>query len=234
MIEDGDTSPVDPVDPGDGGELSYGAGEEIADLPAGAWFPDRTSGGSVATSGGNTVVRLNNGGFVEQGDYRYTCQSAGSCQIRNRQVVSGTIVQTSTATMPENTQPSFAGTSGPGNQTYTVGTAIEALTLPTASGGDGTLMYSLTSSVPGLSFDAATRQLTGAPTTAGTYIMTYNAEDEDGDSATRVFTITVNPDSSGMPTGGDCYVGLLVGIRGELLPVRPMRSPSMRVVGAHS
>ena len=77
--------------------------------------------------------------------------------------------------MPANTQPTFAGTSEPGDQTYTVGTAIDALTLPTASGGDGTLTYSLTSSVPGLRFDAATRQLTGTPTTAGSYIMTYNA-----------------------------------------------------------
>ena len=200
-----DMTPVDPVDPE---ETSYGAGDEISDLPAGAWFPDRTSGGSVAVSGGNTVVRLNNGGFVEESDYRYTCQSAAGCEINNRQVVSGTIVQTSTAAMPANTQPTFAGTSEPGDQTYTVGTAIDALTLPTASGGDGTLTYSLTSSVPGLRFDAATRQLTGTPTTAGSYIMTYNAEDEDGDSATRVFTITVSPVSSG--TGGDCYVGLVV------------------------
>ena len=125
---------------------------------------------------------------------------------------SATMVQTLTGAMPVNTQPSFAGTSEPGGQTYTVGTSIEALTLPTASGGDGTLTFSLTSSVPGLSFDAATRQLTGTPTTAGTYIMTYNAEDEDGDFATLVFTITVNPDSSGTATGGDCYVGLIVRI----------------------
>ena len=211
-IEDDDTSPVDPVGPGDGGETSYGVGDEIPDLPSGAWFPDRTSGGSVAISGGNTVVRLNNGGFVEVADYLYTCQSAGGCEINNRQVVSGTIVQTSTATTPEDTQPSFASGRGPDDQTYTVGTAIGALTLPTATGGDGTLTYSLTSSVPGLRFDASTRQLTGTPTTAGTYIMTYNAEDEDGDFATLVFNITVNPDSSGTATGGDCTVGLIVRI----------------------
>ena len=204
-----DSDDMTPVDPG---ETSYGVGDEISDLPTGTWTPDVTSGGSFSLSGGNAVVQLNHGGYIEEGDYRYTCQSTGGCEISSRAVVSGTIVQTSIAAMPADTQPSFAGTSGPGNQTYTVGTAIEALTLPTASGGDGTLTYSLTSSVPGLRFDAATRQLTGTPTTAGTYIMTYNAEDEGGDSATRVFTITVNPDSSGMPTGGDCYVGLLVGI----------------------
>ena len=187
-------------------------GDEISDLPTGTWLPDVTSGGSVTVSGGNTVVRLNNGGYIEEGDYRYTCQSAGGCEISNRAVVSGSIVQTSTAAMGADTQPSFAGTNEPGDQTYTVGTAIEALTLPTASGGDGTLTYSLTSSVPGLSFDAATRQLTGTPTTAGSYIMTYSVADEDGDTATLSFTITVNSDSSGTATGGDCYVSLLVRI----------------------
>ena len=211
-IEDDDTSPVDPVGPGDGGETSYGVGDEISDLPAGAWFPDRTSGGSVAISGGNTVVRLNNGGFVEVGDSLYTCQSAGGCEINNRQVVSGTIVRTSAASMPVDTQPRFASGSGPGDRTYTVGTAIAALTLPEASGGNGTLAYSLTSSVPGLSFDAASRRLTGKPSTAGTYAMTYSAADEDGDTATLSFTITVNPDSTGTATGGDCTVGLIVRI----------------------
>ena len=212
LIEDDDTSPVDPVDPGDGGETSYGAGDEISDLPAGAWFPDRTSGGSVAVSGGNTVVRLNNGGFVEEGDYRYTCQSVGGCEINNRQVVSGTIVQTSTASMPEDTQPSFASGSEPGDQTYTVGTAIKALTLPEASGGNGTLTYSLTSSVPGLSFDATTRQLTGTPSMAGTFIMTYSVADEDGDTVTLSFTITVNTDTTETGSLGECYVSLSVGI----------------------
>ncbi len=50
------------------------------------------------------------------------------------------------------TMPSFATDSGPGNQSYTVDTAISALTLPEASGGDGSLTYSLTSSVPGVEF----------------------------------------------------------------------------------
>ena len=204
-----DMTPVDPVDPE---ETTYGAGDEISDLPTGTWTPDVMVNGTRSVDGVNTVVQLNNGGYIEEGDYRYTCQSAGGCEISNRSVVSGSIVQTSTAAMGEDTQPSFAGTNEPGDQTYTVGTAIEALTLPTASGGDGTLTYSLTSSVPGLSFDDTTRQLTGTPTTAGSYIMTYNAEDEDGDSATRVFTITVNPVSTGTATDGECYVGLLVQI----------------------
>ena len=175
----------------DGNETSYGVGDTITTLPAGVWFPDVTSGASFILSGGNAVVSLNNGGYIEEEGYRYTCQNAGGCEIRNRQVVSGTIIQTSTTTTPEDTQPSFAGASGPGNQSYTVGTAISALTLPTASGGDGTLTYSLSPTVAGLTFSSATRRLTGTPTAAGTYNMTYTARDADGDLATLNFVVTV-------------------------------------------
>ena len=45
--------------------------------------------------------------------------------------------------------------------------------------------------MPGLSFNPATRQLTGTPTTAGTYNMTYTVRDADGDTSTLTFTITV-------------------------------------------
>ena len=89
--------------------------------------------------------------------------------------------------------PSFAAGSGPGDQTYTVGTAIDALTLPEATGGDGALTYSLSREIPGLSFDAATRRLTGTPTTEGSYDLTYTVTDEDGDTDTLSFTITVQP-----------------------------------------
>ena len=81
-------------------------------------------------------------------------------------------------------------------QTYTAGTAIFALRLPTAYGGNGALTYTLAPTVPGLSFDAATRHLSGTPTQAGTYRMTYRADDADAntgdsDAAIRTFTITV-------------------------------------------
>ena len=95
---------------------------------------------------------------------------------------------------PSDTVPTFAVTVA--DQTYTEGVPISPLTLPEASGGDGTLSYSLTPSVPGLTFNAATRALSGTPTTAGTYNMTYRAADGDAntavsDTATLTFTITV-------------------------------------------
>ena len=111
---------------------------------------------------------------------------------------------------PDDSSPVFAAMSGPGDRTYTAGTAIETLTLPEATGGDGVLTYGLSPDVPGLSFESTTRQLTGTPSTAGGYAMTYAATDEDGDTATLEFSITVSGDSSGTGTGGDCHVGLLV------------------------
>ena len=108
--------------------------------------------------------------------------------------------------------PTFRAASNPGAQTYTVGTAIDALTLPAASGGNGTLAYSLAPNVPGLTFNATARQLTGTPSTAGTYAMTYTVTDEDGDTDTLGFTITVNTDTTETGSLGECYVSLSVSI----------------------
>ena len=71
------------------------------------------------------------------------------------------------------------------------GTPISNVTLPVAMGGDGTLTYSLTPDVPGLEFDAATRVLSGTPTRAGTYQMTYTANDSAGNTTSLRFTVTV-------------------------------------------
>ena len=95
------------------------------------------------------------------------------------------------------TSPSFAAGSGPGNRTYKVGTAIATLTLPEASGGDGSLTYNLSPNVPGLTFNDTRRQLTGAPSTAGSYAMTYTVTDEDGDTDTLSFTVTVEASDDG-------------------------------------
>ena len=66
-------------------------------------------------------------------------------------------------------------------------------TLPEASGGDTPLTYSVVGSLPaGLSFDAATRQLSGTATaeaSATTY--TYKVRDANGDEASDEFTVAV-------------------------------------------
>ena len=103
---------------------------------------------------------------------------------------------------PPDTTPRIPEADAPSDQTYTTGTAITGMTLAAATQGEGTLTYSLAPPVPGLSFDPATRQLTGTPTRAGTYQMTYRVVDEDGDSGTVAFTITVEEPETPPDQGG--------------------------------
>ena len=74
-----------------------------------------------------------------------------------------------------------------------VGTEFNA-TLPVAMGGEKDLVYSLSPAVPGLTFDPATRVLSGTPTTPGTYPMSYTATDSatGGTMESVTFTIVVN------------------------------------------
>ena len=83
-------------------------------------------------------------------------------------------------------------------QTFTVGTAITAITLPVATGGNGAITYTLTPALPaGLTYTAADRTIIGNPTATATATMfTYTAADGDdntdaGDTATLTFSITV-------------------------------------------
>ena len=78
-----------------------------------------------------------------------------------------------------------------GNQNYTFDTEITALELPEATGGTGTLTYTLTS-VPGLNFNANTRTLSGTPSTADTFDLTYTVTDANDASTTATFTIIVS------------------------------------------
>ncbi|MDE0480855.1 MAG: putative Ig domain-containing protein [Gammaproteobacteria bacterium] len=95
------------------------------------------------------------------------------------------------------TTPMVEEGGAPENQTFNEGTPIAPLQLPEATGGNGELVYTLAPEVPGLVFDPATRQLTGTPTTAGEYAMTYMATDEDGDMVSLSFIIgVVVPDTT--------------------------------------
>ena len=99
---------------------------------------------------------------------------------------------------PADLVPTF-GAATVADRSYTAGTAIAALVLPEATGGDGTLRYRLTPAPPaGLTLDAATRTLSGTPDTPqGAVRYTWTATDADGDEATLSFTIVV---ASGAPT----------------------------------
>ena len=97
--------------------------------------------------------------------------------------------------------PAFADDARIESQEYAVGVAITPLTLPRAAGGNGALNYALAQSVaggadialasalPGLTFDSATRVLSGTPTratpapTTTAITLTYTASDADANTA---------------------------------------------------
>ena len=95
--------------------------------------------------------------------------------------------------MPD-TSPSFGSQTIPAalqNVPLPVRVPIPNIPLPEATGGNGDLTYSLSPSVPGLSFDPASRVVSGAPTTIGPYAVTYKATDKDGDEVSLTANITV-------------------------------------------
>ena len=90
-------------------------------------------------------------------------------------------------------RPSFGGVTI-GAQVYFQGAAIPDLTLPEALGGNGPRRYALDPPLPpGLTFDAATRVLSGTPTrTLGATRFTYTVQDADDDRDARTFMLSVS------------------------------------------
>ena len=88
--------------------------------------------------------------------------------------------------------PAFGGATAT-DQHYVQHAAVDSLTLPAASGGDGGLTYSLSPGLPaGLSFDGAARTISGTPSAAQAATeYTFTAADADGDTASLTFDITV-------------------------------------------
>ncbi|MCY4654493.1 MAG: cadherin-like beta sandwich domain-containing protein [Dehalococcoidia bacterium] len=116
------------------------------------------------------------------------------------------------------------------DRTFEANAAIDPVQLPMASGGNGALSYGLMDHqgrMPeGLAFNAATREISGTPVllrdaVETTYRMTYMATDENGDSASLSFMITVC--AAGMdctptmpePNPGSTPMGLMVSMSSD-------------------
>ena len=80
--------------PGDGAAVTYETGETVAGLPTGDWRPDTISNARFTTSGDDWTAELDHRGYIEEGNYRYTCQSVGGCTVRNGEMTSGFIART--------------------------------------------------------------------------------------------------------------------------------------------
>ena len=88
---------------------------------------------------------------------------------------------------PEDIEPVLPSVS---DQTYEVGETVNLL-LPSATGGNPPLTYSASNLPSGLTFSPSTRRITGSPTTAGARTVTYRVRDDDGDSDSVNFRITI-------------------------------------------
>ena len=92
-------------------------------------------------------------------------------------------------------RPTFGGRTVVG-QRYVQYMATPPLRLPRATGGDGRLTYTLTPrALPaGLTFDPATRTVSGTPTAVrARTLYTWTARDADGDAARLAFSMEVVP-----------------------------------------
>ena len=155
---------------------------------AGVDAPGLTSSGSSYASQSNTYIRGTPTQVYEDTVTFYVkdTTSGRTASTRFKIIVGGA-----------DKSPSFS--SSVSDKTYTRGSSITPVILPTASGGDGTLTYSLSSLPTGLSFSSSTRTISGTPTVAVGKAMTYKATDEDGDEAELNFSITVNAPASPPP-----------------------------------
>ena len=128
--------------------------------------------------------------------------------------------ETETQTRVVDLTPTF-GTTSIANITATKDQAITNVTLPAATGGNGTLTYSVSPGLPsGLSFSASTRVLSGTPTaTQAATTYTYKATDSDTtnpDSATLTFSITVG-EADGTPTFGTTSIANITATQGQAI-----------------
>ena len=73
-----------------------------------------------------------------------------------------------------------------------VGDLYPTQTLPSVSGGTVPYTYLATNLPPGLSFNTATREITGTPTTGGTYVISLTATDANNNKVNTDYTIVVN------------------------------------------
>ncbi|ACU05937.1 putative Ig domain-containing protein [Pedobacter heparinus] len=90
----------------------------------------------------------------------------------------------------------------------TVGSPYPTQTIPAATGGSGSYTYTASGLPPGLTFDAATRQITGTPTQAGTFTVPVQVADTEGNTVTTNYTIAVgNPLLLAAKTLADGTVG---------------------------
>ena len=106
---------------------------------------------------------------------------------------------TPAAPTPEENKPSFSEADIAASDTIIEGEVgrlgLSMTELPAAMDGDAPLEYRVSTDLPaGLMFDAATRTISGTPTTAGESEIFYTVVDKNNDSAVLTYTIEIAPE----------------------------------------
>ncbi|MCY4095567.1 MAG: hypothetical protein OXG05_10645 [Gammaproteobacteria bacterium] len=82
--DDGTTTPSD---------NRFEVGDTITNMPTG-FFGASLRGATMQQSGGVVTITINDEGYVETQDYRWTCDASVGCRVVDRVVELGTIVET--------------------------------------------------------------------------------------------------------------------------------------------
>ncbi len=119
-------------------------------------------------------------------------------------------------TVNEDLMPSF-GTASVDDKDWTLRTSIAAFTVPAASGGDGTLRYSVSGLPRGVRMASSTRRVSGYPTgsDASSGTATVTVRDADGDTGTLDFNWSVEDP---MPDFGSASVPAKAWSRNNAIP----------------
>ena len=200
-------TPVLTLDGGDGELTPQWAAVDNAASYELQWKAATTSSWDAATgvttvgaaTSGTALTGLSNG---TEYDVRVRAKAASASTTYEDSVWS----QVKQATPVEgDVVPAFAQGETITTQSWTVGTVVD-LTLPAATGGNGTVSYELTPALPaGVTVDLSTRQVSGKPTavaTAATY--TWRAKDSDSntadtDTVALTFSLTVGKGTLATP-----------------------------------
>ena len=114
---------------------------------------------------------------------------------------------------------------------FQAGQTIRPVVLPPATGGSGSLTYSLRPEVPGLTFDRLSRILSGTPTSDGSYTMTYEARDQNRKTVRLLFDINVAQSSPIGSILSAVAVGNAAGVLRFADVPKPSGGPAVSVSG---
>ena len=84
-------------------------------------------------------------------------------------------------------------------------------TLPEATSGDLPVVYTISGLPPGLTFDAATRTISGTPTDLGTSAVTYTVTDNDGDTDSITFAFVISAAAGALFLGAAAVAATYLG-----------------------